>query len=650
MAPGALLWRWFLSKRFPGVAVVPVSFVTGAGIFGVLGVPMLILHRSLGEYLWISGSLLAGVLIPTALWVLFYGGNRPADKEEPSAESTSGWLWVPFLILGGVLVFVSSTGAPVDDDTWNYLAWVREFLDTEKLALYDPYFGDKLPALHRVKINGWLLEQAALSRLSGIDPVRLEFEYLRPALTVVALLAFYTLARALMNRQAALVAGCLYALFFLFHLGVSPRTFGGEFVGRITQDKFVAWYIFLPIALASAIAFLESRKLGYLWFFALLCWSVVTVHPIGLAIMGVSVGGFGIVYLALNLRKRKAWTAMLALGAVLLSVSLLPVIAAGAAGKPLADTLKSSDIGGTDPEVLANMVFVRESWNAVYELGNGWYTMHPSLILNHFILAAYLLGVPFLMWRALRRRSLAAQLLLGMMLFTAFIVYFPPVSTFLGEHVVLPGQLRRIAWPIPLAALLTLGWLAWEAANYAKERLAGLWPAAGLLPLILVALLMIVSVPRVTIRAIDLYEIRSGIPSDRILLFDPVFGWMQRNIDEPGVVLAPDRESLSIPAYSENLNVVSIRGEPVISRLSKLRDHADGRITVPQRALDVHKFYSGSVTIQEYTGILRRHQVDYVLVPTGADSGEPPGYLPGLVRLPAPSENYALYKVAMRND
>lgn len=649
MAPGALLWRWFLSERFPGVAGVPAAFTIGAGVFGILGVPVLILHRGLEEYLLLSGALLAGVLIPTALHTLFLREPRPAAEEDPARGASSGWLWVPFMALIGALVVAAGTGAPVDDDSWNYLAWVREFLNTENLALYDPYFGDRLPALHRVKINGWLLEQAALSRLSGIDPIRLEFEYLRPALVVVAVLAFHTLARVLLSRQAALMAGCVYALFMLVHLGVSPRTFGGEFIGRITQDKFVAWYIFLPVALAAAVAFIESRKVRYLGFFAFLCWAVVSVHPIGIALIGVSMAGFGLVYLAFRLRDRRAWAAMLGLGGVLLSVLLLPVAAAVAVGKPLAATLRSADIGGTSPEVLANMVFVRPRWDAVYEFDNGLYTMHPTLILDRFILAAYVLGVPFLLRRALRGRTLAAQMLLGMMLFVAFLVYFPPVSTFLGEHVVLAGQLRRLAWPIPLASLLTLGWLAHEAVRYAGDRLIGRGlssrRAAALFPLALVVLLMLFSVPRVTFRVLDLREMRSEVSSEKVSRFDPVFTGMSREIDEPAVVLAPDHENLVIPAYSSDLDVVSMRGEIVISRLSRLEKAAGEEIPVPRRAWDVHEFFYGDdISLRRYADILRRQRVDYVLVP---GSEEMP-YLPGLVRQRAPGENYALYSVDPR--
>src|SRR3712207_9524726 len=69
------------------------------------------------------------------------------------------------------------------------------------------------------------------------------------------------------------------------------------------------------------------------------------------------------------------------------------------------------------------------------------------------------------LFRSRLKGSLAAQLLLGMMYLTTVVVYMPTIATFLGDNVVLPGQIWRLAWPIPLAAMLALGWLTWEATR-----------------------------------------------------------------------------------------------------------------------------------------------------------------------------------------
>src|SRR5918994_1645940 len=86
-----------------------------------------------------------------------------------------------------------------------------------------------------------------------------------------------------------------------------------------------------------------------------------------------------------------------------------------------------------------------------------------------------------------------------MMYVTTLIVYVPPISTFLGDNVVLPGQIWRLAWPVQLAAILTLGWLVWTVTDYAAEWLRSHGPArflAGALPILLVVALTAAAVPQ----------------------------------------------------------------------------------------------------------------------------------------------------------
>ena len=259
LVPGILLSHWFLGEHFSGAAIVPVAFAISAGIFGLLGIPLLILHLGLGVYLLLAATVAAAFL--AAAVVRVRRGLTPEEaKDGTLSPSSFDWLWVPFALLSAVLVGASGAREPFFyDDIWVYLAWVREFLSTDKLAFYEPYFGNEA-GLSRVMIDGWLLEQAALSRASGVDPIELVLDYLAPALVVVALLAFYALARILFRSEAAaLLSGCLLALFYLVNLEPSLLSFGGEFVGRMAEDKFITRFVFLPVALALSVAFLESR-------------------------------------------------------------------------------------------------------------------------------------------------------------------------------------------------------------------------------------------------------------------------------------------------------------------------------------------------------------------------------------------------------
>lgn len=639
LAPGALVARWFAADLFPGAALVPAAFAISTGLFGVLGVPALILHLSLEFYLSACGIVLAASLVVAVVRVVW---RKPETVEKTvSSSDPFRWLWVPFLALAGVLTR-AATVARVDGDTWNYLAWIREYLNTQRLAFYDPYFATPTPEFSRVKINGWMLEQAGLSRITGIDPIPLVIEYLGPALILVYLLAVYALARILFkSRGAGLLTGILYALFLLAYLRASQFSIGGEFLSRAVQDKDVTRFVFLPIALCFAAAFLEKRKFAHLALFGFLCWSVVSVHPAGLAVIGLSAAGLGLFHVAAHPRTPEAWTRAVTLGLALLSVLLIPLLYVLVTSKPLSSSLYSADIGASDPAVLANQVFVREAWKRISVLPSGSYIMYLGLIQNPVIIAAYALGVPFLIWRL--RRSIAAQLLLGALFTAAVVCYVPPVATFVGDEIVAPGQLYRLSWPMLLAAPVVLGWMAWEAIRYFSEKIDLRPGLSMLLSLALVLALSLTAAPTAMAAIKDL-DAERDTRSDTVGRLDPVFWWIHHNIKEPSVILATDDVNTAIPSFSANANVVSFRGQPVLDKLRALERLAGRPIKVRQGSLDVRDFYSGP-TVAEAYDILKRNRVDYVMVGVNGGLDRYMKQRSGFTRLDVPSRRYAVFAV-----
>jgi Family of unknown function (DUF6077) len=569
--------------------------------------------------------------------------------EEPgfAVSDHGGIMWVPFALLVGAMAYVARTTAPsVFGDLWIYLSWVREYLGGDKLASVEPFFGSDV-GLSRAKINGWLLEQAAVSRVSGIDPVDLVFSYLNPALVIMAFLGFFALARILFrSERAALLSGCLYALFFFVHLSQSRISWGGEFVQRLPEDKLVAKFLFLPLALACAYAFLEGGKKRYFFGFAFLCSAVMAVHPIGLAIVGLSMAGFAILHLAAVPRSREAWASISAMGLAGVTIIAVPAaIVSLFTDEPLSTVLADSDINSGDPDVLRNMIFVSPERNRIYELADGSYIMHPSLLLDPVIAAAFLIGIPFLLWRL--RSNLAARLLLGTLYVTMVVVYVPPITTFLGDNVVLPGQIWRLAWPIQLAAVLTLGWLTWTVIGYATGWLQRFVPArlvASALPVLLVVALTIAAVPQARVGMESIAKHRESSREAGYYPSDPIFPWFRDEIHSPVVVLAPDLQSARIPAYSADANVVSRRGSLVLRVLPELEERAPGQIEVPQGSLDVKHFFYDS-TLEERMEILRRNEVDYVMFPEESVLIDSLTEQPGFTPVDTPGERYVLFAV-----
>lgn len=678
MAPGMILSYLVSDRYFSGPARIPLAFVVSAGMFGVLAVPPLVLHWSLQTYLLVCGGVLAACAILAVILALrrrALSGNRWGTSADPLAK----WLWASFLLLGTVLAFVSTLRVlGPTGDIWNYLSYVREFLYADRLGVYEPFYSNSL-GTSRVKINGWLLEQAAFSRISSIDPIDLTHKYLAPALVFVALLAFYAFAKSLLRTStAALLAGSLFALFLLVSLDPSPLTEGGMFISRITEDKFVARYIFLPVALSFMVLFLRRQKLRYLALFAFTCWTVVVIHPVGLAIIAISAVGFGLVYLMINWRKRSAWMNMTGLGLALFSVALVPLAYALAVGTSLLSVRKSA-VSATpmDEAVSMGAMFLISPGTRLLEIWPGSYIMHPSLLMSPVVLSAYLLGVPFLLWRV--KRSLMAQLLIGVLLFEAFLLYFPPVSTLVATYAG-PGQLWRLAWPILLAALLTVSWMVWKVLTFLgfflrkvhsvalrmdvgsidseakrslnivvhpnRRRVAR--RIAPLLPLGLVIALTALAAPWVTAKIGEVRNSNGEEILETSRCGDPTFRWMQNIVSEPSVVLAQGGDNNCIAAHVAPADVVATNGQMnIVKSREKLEQALAREIKVPQRAVDAQIFFNSRAFDEKMIEVLRDYDVDYVLILAASPLAESLEGAPGLTRMDNPGKRYQVYEVSL---
>ena len=648
-APGLLLSYWLLRDDISGVALVPVGFALSTGLFGLLGVLALILHLSTADYLLGAGTLLAAFL--AVAWWRTLRVKTPAVEFSLEQDAPYGppaaWLWAPFALLCGVLAFVGIRRVPNSyDDIWVYLSWAKDFANSERLALVDPYFGERIAELSRAKVNGWLLEQAALSRVSGLDTIELVLRYLTPTLVVVALLMVYALARTISkSERAAVLIASVYALFHIIFIQPSVQNVGVELAARISEDKYAARFLILPVTLLFAVLFVESRRWRHLGLFTFFCWAAVAVHPSVLPAIGLCMFGFGVAHVAANLRLRSAWTGMVALALGMWSVVLGPALLLFTGRSPAA-VLYSADINATPPKVLEYTVFITESWRHIYELGDGYYIMHPWLLLNPVILGAYVLGVPFLLKRM--RTSVAAQLLLGGLGVVTVAVYVPPVATFIGDNLIVPGLLWRLAWPIPLLALITTGWMVWDALTYAEMRLRGFGirhSVTKVLPLALVVLLTAAAAPPSVEKAVGLYR-KFDVARTSNYDPDPIYPWIRDNIQDPGVLLARDSANNPLPAYSTSLNVMSQRGEGMIRDRKELEKLAGSHINILQRYLDVHSFFFGPTLDTEAYSILRRYDVDYLMVYAGRPLDERLKTLPGFFPVDdAPKERYSLYSV-----
>src|SRR3712207_4334142 len=150
------------------------------------------------------------------------------------------------------------------------------------------------------------------------------------------------------------------------------------------------------------------------------------------------------------------------------------------------------------------------------------------LLLNPAVLAAYVLGAPFLILRL--QKSPAAQLLLATLLLVPVVCFVPPIAGLVGE-IIGPWIIPRLAWPIPLAAVLVLGWLLWEGLAYLGARLSarGFWTTRTstlLLALTLVTAGLLAVAP-FAVAQLESVDASGETPQEEASCSDPVFTWME---------------------------------------------------------------------------------------------------------------------------
>ncbi|HVF00244.1 MAG TPA: tetratricopeptide repeat protein [Rubrobacteraceae bacterium] len=639
MIPGALLSGLIRDRGLSGVARVPVAFVFSTGIFGLLGIPLLVLHRSMNEYLVLCGVILAASLVFLAFGAFGRRESTSEDADSPRSFRTLlsiYWPWIPFIVLAGALAYASATRAHgPEEDIWAYLANVREFLNAGSLATNDPQFGGAFRGFSRMMINGWLLEQAALARVSSIDPVEMTFGYLTPALVVLSLLATYALAKTVIESETgAIITGCLLAVLFLVSLTTpiaqSLLTPGGEFINRITEDKYVARFLFVPVALALAVLALKMRRLRYLLLFAFACPSVVAVHPLGLVFIGLPVAGLGLLHLLFNLRDRGAWGSVGGLALSLLAVGGPPTLYLVATGSSLLQRMDSMA-----PRVATSLTEGLGYYDEIQAVGER-HIVDPVFLLNPAVLAAYVLGVPFLVLRV--RNSPAAQLLLGTLLLVPVLCFVPPIAGFAGD-VIGPWILPRLAWPIPLAAVVVLGWLLWEGLTYVRGRLeAGGSRTEHLVGLLLAPLLVfcgLVAAAPSSIAQVETADQLGEIPEEEVSCSNPVFAWMDDGLPASSTVLAPEAENSCIMARASTADILNYRKQK------------PGR---NEFKVILERFYDSATLNTDTIRMLRYYEVDYIMLPRDEELGEQMRHRPdSFTEVGIPDGQYVLYEVDLPN-
>lgn len=204
-------------------------------------------------------------------------------------------------------------------DKWTYITVIEQFRVSPADLHLRPesvIFGSNT----RVAWNSWVYLQAAVSSLSATHPIQLIFQYFRPAWSVLALAGVYAFAMTLLRVRWLALLGVVLQLLFLMN-----GTFERYVFLRIEEDKFVAYFLLVPLAWAFALRALRGTGRRDVLGLAVVTCAAGLVHPIG--VPGILVTTLPIVAVeGLLMRKSGMFGRIVVVSVVMLIFLILPIL------------------------------------------------------------------------------------------------------------------------------------------------------------------------------------------------------------------------------------------------------------------------------------------------------------------------------------
>lgn len=657
---GVLLsWVWFiipglfvsrlLLKRLSWIEMIPVAFVLALGISTPITIVAIQRKISLDTYILLSMGPILAIYLIYAIYVLRFRRSK-GDVSEDCPEYIGDKLktgWIPFIVVlvfvTGYLAFLAKEWIPMGDD----LAAFPYFSDTLRMGRItnvEPYHGSETAPTPRMELIVYGYQTMLLDRLSGTLPEQF-LVYSRSILVVLSLLAVYTLASQFFkNRQKALYTISLWAIYLLSTLSLSgtpgatrSEGAGNDLVTHIFQDKYLSWFIIVPIALVFMLWFLESRRFRYLIGFFIGVFGAALAHPVTFILLLILIGGYGIIYLVIE-HSRKALNGLLYIGIVLVLCLIIPIYQYIRFNQPMPVYL-----AGLADVVEYGKIYMSVNRSRIWLLDNGAFILHPSKILQPVILVGYAL-LPVLFFQL--RKSNMARLVVGSMIALPLLLYVPFLAKLTGTFVT-PILIWRLAWPLALLAVLAIGSVSWDVINWLSSQSKRInqnlaYPLQlGILYVCVVAA-FIIGKPHIEAGIANFYEQR-GMVSSTICekSIDAVKYLDQLTYQQPKNVLADYKLNFCIPAYAAFANVVEYRGLATINRLPE--DEISEAI---QRVEDVNYFTLATRIDDRVMDMLDQWDIDYVLLEKDRlELDMQFRHIPELFSQIYSDQNFAIYKV-----
>jgi len=486
--PGYCLHALLRRSESTSIATgAPTALLFSAALTGALGfvgsllkLPALVVHL----------GLLAAGAIGLALLA--------RDVQTPAAPRRAlDWprLLDGLVLLAVVLITARLCFAPVmGADDMTYVARMTWFQQTPTLSFRGMIFGGEQIISPRDWLGFWPLCEGVIGTLADVHGLQLTTVYLGPLLAPFAVLAVYDLARTLgLSRRAAVISTALQIATLLLLLSRDQP--GRQFFQRLIEDKFLALFVFTPVAVRLVTDVLNGRRTRARSALALGWLGIAFVHPTALGIAFLIVAAYCGLEL-LSIRNRAALAALavvLPITAAAASVRFIPATTRHPGYFAIEDAVQANAVGGARGrrvDIVAGTSFYGIGVSSAPPIARGVGALVLALALlraqrqrvARYVAAAggiaglaivpytgWLLGAlltPFHLWRILAAVPFGIGLTFALQL---------AITRTAAANGRLEGVMRRVEPFGPLLALVVLSsMVAFAASNPRAFRLASL--------------------------------------------------------------------------------------------------------------------------------------------------------------------------------
>jgi tetratricopeptide (TPR) repeat protein len=590
--PGFLLSGLvFGDKELSWPERLPLAFVLSLGLLGPLAVILLAFHASLAVLGWIS------VAINVVLAGLYLLQRQKRAQDSTSTQNVPYGRINPLLLAAsllaalavvGVFLFMASTWS--FGDNWSYLLYIRRYLDLPLIAAVSA-----VPGLAGISVRGafnsWWVLQAFTDRAAGVEPMDVYSFYLPPLLLIVSLLAFYSLAQELFRRRnAALMAVLLQVLYCFSSIG-SHDWIGRGFFDRIIEDKFLIWFVLLPVTLLLVLKYLSSGERKHLLPLVLSTAALALTHPMGLVQAGISFASFALLYLLYNLKRDKILRVVV-IFIPLLFFLLVPLVQRDLMATQVTQGAAFDYAGGVEGQFILSQTRL---W--IFSALQNRYMAHPHLVAHPLTILAILLTpllIPYL------RQSLAARFLFSNMAVPLLLLYNPISAPLLGR-LITPWMLWRVSWLLPVSLTLGFFWdkiIGWTQRSLAEFPFWARRPYVGQMIPILAVVLMAVPLQAYIADGLGFLRERKErtiSQYERDLLLH-----LREQVAPGSVMIAEPAFNDYIPAFVGDVRALTFRSSAPPSALE-----------------DIGRFYGTRLVNDSIFDVLRRWNARYIIIEQG---------------------------------